>query len=130
MEELTGSIDRMGMSLFDPPSVNGWNNSEAWLATSRYRERFSVAQEIAAGRSKKEYKLKPEKLLDKTWTTSAQIVDGLMARLGVRNVPATSRQALIDYVDGGLALGDDEWLEIKFRGLLVLILTLPEFQTH
>jgi uncharacterized protein (DUF1800 family) len=130
MEELAGSIDRMGMNLFEPPSVNGWNNSEAWLATSRYRERFNVAQDIASGRSKKEYKLKPEKLLDKTWTTSAEIVDGLLTRLGVRNVPAASRQALIDYVDGGLALGDDEWLEVKFRGLLVLILTLPEFQTH
>lgn len=130
MEELTGSIDRMGMSLFNPPSVNGWNNSDAWLATSRYRERFNLAQDIASGRSKKEYKLKPEKLLDKTWTTSGEIVDGLVAKLGVRNVPAASRQALIDYVDGGLALGDDEWLEVKFRGLLVLILTLPEFQTH
>jgi uncharacterized protein (DUF1800 family) len=130
MEELTGVLDRMGMSLFDPPSVNGWNHSEAWLATSRYRERFTLAQAIAAGRSKKEYKLRPEKLLDPTAATSGEIVDGLLARLGVRNVPAASRQALIDYVDGGLALGDDEWLEIKFRGLLVLILTLPEFQLH
>jgi hypothetical protein len=130
MEDLAGSIDRMGMSLFNPPSVNGWNHSEAWLATSRYRERFSVAQSIAAGRSKKEYKLKPEKLLDPNAATTGEIVDGLLARLGVVNVPAASRQALIDYVDGGLALGDDEWLEVKFRGLLVLIMTLPEFQTH
>ena len=49
-------------------------------------------------------------------TDTGEIVDGLLARFGVRNVPAASRQALIDYVDGGLALADDEWLEIKFRG--------------
>jgi uncharacterized protein (DUF1800 family) len=130
LAELAGSLDRMGMSLFNPPSVNGWNHSEAWLATSRYRERFSLAQAIASGRSKKEYKLKPERLLDQTASTTAQIVDGMLARLGVLNVPAASRQALIDYVDGGIALGDDDWLEVKFRGLLVLILTLPEFQVH
>jgi uncharacterized protein (DUF1800 family) len=130
MEELAAALDRMGMNLFNPPSVNGWNNSEAWLATSRYRERFNLAQAIASGRSKKEYKLKPEKLLDGSVTTSADVVDGVIALLGVTGVPSASRQALIDYVDTGLALGDDEWLEIKFRGLLVLIMTLPEFQTH
>ena len=27
-------------------------------------------------------------------------------------------------------LSDEEWLEIKFRGLLVLLFTLPEFQVH
>ena len=130
MAELPGALDRMGMDLFNPPSVNGWNNTEAWLATSRYRERFELAQDIASGRSKKEFKLKPEKLLDPSAATTGEIVDGLLARLGVRNVPAASRQALIDYVDSGIALADDEWLEIKFRGLLVLILTLPEFQIH
>ena len=130
MSELPSTLDRMGMNLFDPPSVNGWNHSEAWLATSRYRERFNLAQAIAAGRSKKEYKLKPEKLLDGNVTTSGEIVDGLLAQLGVVGVPPESRQALVDYVDTGLALGDDDWLEIKFRGLLVLIMTLPEFHTH
>lgn len=130
MAELPRALERMGMALFDPPSVNGWNNSDAWLATSRYRERFALAQDIASGRSKKEYKLKPERLLDPSATTSGEIVDGLLARLGVRNVPAASRQALIEYVDSGLALSDDDWLQIKFRGLLVLILTLPEFQVH
>jgi hypothetical protein len=79
---------------------------------------------------KKEYKLKPEKLLDPSATTTGGLVDGLLARLGVRNVPAASREALIAYVDSGIALADDDWLEIKFRGLLVLILTLPEFQIH
>jgi hypothetical protein len=119
------------MDLVNPPSVNGWNHSDAWLATSRYRERFLLAQAIAGGRNAKEgYKLTPKKLLDASAATTGELVDGLLRRLGVRNLPAASRQALVDYVDGGAALGDEEWLEIKFRGLLVLILTLPEFQIH
>lgn len=130
MSELPSVLERMGMSLFDPPSVNGWNHSEAWLATSRYRERFLLAQAIASGRSKKDYKLRPEKLLDPSAATSAEVVDGLLTRLGATGVPEASRQALIAYADSGIALPDDEWLEVKFRGLLVLIMTLPEFQVH
>jgi uncharacterized protein (DUF1800 family) len=131
-ENLPNSLERMGMDLFNPPSVNGWNHSEAWLATARFRERFFLAQRIAGGRSKKDggYLVKASKLLDPSATDTAQIVDGLLARFGIRNAPAATRQSLITYLDSGLAMGDEEWLEVKFRGVLVLLLTLPEFQVH
>jgi uncharacterized protein (DUF1800 family) len=131
-EALPGALERMGMDLFNPPSVNGWNHSESWLATARFRERFFLAQRIAAGRSKKDsgYQTKVDKLLDPTVTSSGDIVDTMLARFGVTGVPAASRQALIDYLETGAALSDEEWLEVKFRGLLVLIFTLPEFQVH
>jgi hypothetical protein len=112
--------------------VNGWNHGDSWLATARYRERFRLAQRLASGRSKRDggYKITPQKLLDPAVTDTAEIVDGVLARFGARNVPAASRQQLIDYLNGGLALSDEDWLEIKFRGLLVLVFTLPEFQVH
>jgi uncharacterized protein (DUF1800 family) len=130
-EDLPGNLDRMGMDLFNPPSVNGWN-ADGWMATGRLRERFFLAQRIAAGRSKKDggYVSKVDKLFDRNVSTTAEIIDGLLARFGVRNLPAESRQTLIDYLDGGVAMSDEEWLEIKFRGVLVLIFTLPEFQIH
>jgi hypothetical protein len=120
------------MDLFNPPGVNGWNHSDSWLATARYRERFFLAQRIAGGRDKREgrYKTLVSKLLDPAVTDTGAIVDGLLTFFGARNVPAVTRQELIDYLDGGLALSDEDWLEIKFRGVLVLILTLPEFQVH
>ena len=131
-ENLSQNLDRMGMDLFNPPGVNGWNHSDSWLATARYRERFNLAQRIASGRTKRDgdYKTLVSKLLDPTVTDTGVLVDGLLERFGARNVPAASRQALIDYLDGGLALSDEDWLEIKFRGVLVLIFTLPEFQVH
>jgi uncharacterized protein (DUF1800 family) len=130
--DLSGDLGRMGMDLFNPPSVNGWNNSDAWLATGRFRERFFLAQRIAAGRSTKDggYKVKPQKLLDTSAASTGDLVDGLLQRFGVANLPAASRQMLIDYLDSGQALSDDDWLETKFRGVLVLIFTLPEFQVH
>jgi uncharacterized protein (DUF1800 family) len=133
-ENLPRDLERMGMDLFQPPSVNGWNNTEAWLATARYRERFFLAQRIAGGRDKRDggYKFKPEKLLKEVAGSgsTAEIVDALLARFGIVGVPSASRQALIDYLDTGQALSDEEWLEMKFRGVLVLMLTLPEFQAH
>jgi uncharacterized protein (DUF1800 family) len=131
-ENLPGNLERMGMDLFNPPSVNGWNHSEAWLATARFRERFFLAQRLAGGRSKRDgaYSVKPERLLDASATDTGQIVDGMLARFGIRNVGTATRDALIAYLDGGLAMSDEDWLEIKFRGLLVLLFTLPEFQVH
>lgn len=129
MKELPDYVRAMGLDLFNPPGVNGWNHSEAWLSTSRFLERFEFAQDLAAGRSKKVFSVNPKKLLDASATTTGALVDGLLARFGL-TVPAATRQQLIDYVDGGAALGDDEWLEVKFRGLLLLLLTLPEYQVH
>jgi uncharacterized protein (DUF1800 family) len=131
-ELLPRDLDRMGMDLFNPPGVNGWNHSDSWLATARYRERFFLAQRVAGGRDKREgrYKTLVSKLLDPAVTDTGAIVDGLLTFFGARNVPAATRQELIDYLNGGLALSDEDWLEIKFRGVLVLILTLPEFQVH
>ncbi len=133
-ENLPRDLERMGMDLFNPPSVNGWNNTEAWLATARYRERFFLAQRLAAGRDKRDggYKWKPEKLLKSISgaVSTAEIVDALLAEFGIQGVPAASRQALIDYLDTGQALSDEEWLEMKFRGVLVLMFTMPEFQVQ
>jgi uncharacterized protein (DUF1800 family) len=131
-ENLPSALERMGMDLFNPPSVNGWNHSEAWLATARFRERFILAQRLASGRSKRDggYLVKVDKLLDPSVTSSGDIVDSMLALFGVQGLPTASRQSLIDYLETGAALSDEEWLEIKFRGLLVLIFTLPEFQVH
>jgi uncharacterized protein (DUF1800 family) len=128
-KELPNALEAMGMELFNPPSVNGWNHGVAWLSSSSYLARFEFAQDVAAGRKRDEYQLKPQKLIDRRATTAAEHVDSLLARLGV-TVPPASRQALIDYLEGGSQLGEDDWIEIKYRGLLVLLLTLPEFQVH
>jgi uncharacterized protein (DUF1800 family) len=129
LTELPDFVRFMGMDLFNPPSVNGWNHSEAWLSTSRFLERFEFSQELAAGRDKKIFKVIPKKLMDPSVASTDQMVDGLLERVGV-TVPDTTRQALIDYLDGGQGLLDEEWMETKFRGVFVLLLTLPEFQVH
>jgi len=129
LNELPDRVRFMGMDLLNPPSVNGWNHSEAWLSTSRFLERFEFAQDLAAGRSKKEFSVKPKKLLKGAPLTTGDLVDSMLADFGV-TVPDVTRQSLIDYLDGGAALDDEDWMETKFRGALLLLLTLPEFQVQ
>ncbi len=129
LKELPRQLRIMGMELFNPPGVNGWNHGEAWVSTSRYLERLRFAQRVAAGRKGKDgYRFRPEKRVDRRAASGAEIVDSLLARLSVA-LPPASRQVLIDYV-GSPDRQDESWLEVKLRGLFVLLLSLPEFQVH
>jgi uncharacterized protein (DUF1800 family) len=138
MKEMPGALESMGMELFNPPGVEGWNHGEPWLATGRYLARFHFAQDLAGGgerkrkgkKRKRVYRFKPEKLLGRSVQTSEQIVDKLLGRFQVA-VPSLTRQALIDFANGGApAPGSAEWAETRLRDLLVLMLSLPEFQAH
>jgi uncharacterized protein (DUF1800 family) len=130
-EDLPLALDRMGMELFSPPSVNGWTHGEVWLSTAWYRERFLLAQQLASGRDKvRGYRIKPEKLLDRDVATPDALVDRLAARFGLRDLPPAARDALVAYLDGAVAPDDADWVEIKLRGLLMLLFTMPEFQVH
>ena len=116
----------MGMTLFDPPGVEGWQHGPAWLATSRYLSRMELAQAIAGGRSGKDgFTFKP---VVPAGATPTSLVDGALAQLGLE-VPTATRQLLIDYVSGG-TFGSQSWYEMKLRGLYALLLSLPEYQVH
>ena len=117
---------QMGMELFNPPGVEGWQHGSAWLAASRYLSRMALAQAIASGRSGKDgFKFRPTVPAGATPTS---LVDDALAQLGLEVSPAT-RQQLIDYLSGG-EFGSESWYEMKLRGLYALLLSLPEFQVH
>jgi uncharacterized protein (DUF1800 family) len=119
-------LARMGMELFEPPGVEGWQHGPAWLATSRYLGRMALAQAIASGRSGKDgFRFRPPR---RAGDTPAAVVDGALLQLGLELSPAT-RQQLIDYVSGD-EFGSESWFERKLRGLYALLLSLPEFQVH
>lgn len=120
-------LKEMGMELFEPPSVNGWNNGLPWLSTGQMLARFEVGQSIAGGRDKNLVLLKPTKIIPKDATEPAHVVDEILTRLGTADsTPAGARQALIDYF-GGLNDWDDPYVvETKVRGAIALALQLPE----
>jgi len=129
--ETPGALAAMGMELFEPPSVNGWNNGPAWLSTGQTLSRFGVGQAIAAGRDKNIVLLKPEKIIPKNATTEDEVVDEILGRLGIAGTtPAGTRQALIDYFEGQNDFENPAVVETKVRGAIALALQLPEASLH
>jgi len=126
---LPAALARMGMPLFDPPAVEGFDRGEEWLSAGLLQRRLEFAQALAAGRSSKTYALAPKKLFDPKAIDPAALVAGLLAALDV--VPsAASLEVLVDYVAGGLGLDPKEFAERTLRGAVALALSLPEYQVH
>lgn len=127
---LPDHFEEMGMSLFEPPGVNGWAQGKSWLASGQFLARVNFAQALAAGRSS-ELKLTPKKVIDTKLTSAAAVTDQLLGRLGIAShVPPGARQAIIDYFEGATDFTNSTVLEKKVRGAVVLALALPEFQIH
>ena len=130
MTELPIQLDNMGMRLFDPPSVNGWNQGLPWLSSGQFLARLEFAQECASGRAST-LRVIPKKLVPRDATTADEVVDALLARLQIQHaVPGDARQALVDYFEGATDFKSEEVLEKKVRGAVALALQLPEFQIH
>jgi uncharacterized protein (DUF1800 family) len=125
-QRLQRPLLRMGMSLFEPPGVQGWQHGAAWLNAGRYLTRMAMAQAIASGRSRDDGFVFQPSVPDGATPTS--LVDAAIAQLGLE-VSALTRKRLIDYVSGG-TFGTESWYEMKLRGLYALLLSLPEFQVH
>ena len=132
--QVPAHLDAMGMDLFDPPSVNGWSSGLSWLSTGQFLNRFEFAQALAAGRDTKALKLKPQQIFDDDATSAAEVVDDLLGVFGIATrVPAGARQALVDYLNDPApppSFSDATVIEKKVRGLIALILQLPEFHIH
>jgi uncharacterized protein (DUF1800 family) len=130
LKELPFHFDEMGMTLFEPPSVNGWPQGLPWLSSGQFLARLDFAQACASGRTNT-LKLIPKKLVPKNATTASEVVDGILHRLQIQNsIPSDARQALIDYFDGETDFKDPIVLETKVRGAVALALQLPEVQVH
>jgi uncharacterized protein (DUF1800 family) len=128
--ELPDWLEDMGMELFNPPSVNGWNNGLAWLSSGLFLERINFAQTLAAGRDAT-FKLIPAKVIDRTLTDADAVVGQILDRLGTTShVPAAARQALVDHLEGATNYLDVDTVERKVRGVIMLALSMPEFQIH
>ena len=127
---LPDHLEAMGMDLFDPPGVNGWNHGLPWMASGLFLARIKFAQAHPAGRTS-DLKLTPTKVIDRNATNADDVTDEILAKLGMTAyVPAGARQALIDYFEGATNFVDIDTLERKVRGAIMLALSLPEFQVH
>jgi len=125
-------LRQMGMELFNPPDVSGWQLHTRWLITSTLLQRFNLAGLIADSDSA----VSQEKLRGFTRPTADGTVENLLSLLGPLEVDDDARRILSDYLQT-----DDQGNRIEFvvndatlrkyvRGLLHIVMCTQEFQMN
>jgi hypothetical protein len=127
---LAEALEPLGMMLFAPPSVKGWDGGPVWLnaQTLLFRQNLALALTADAG-------CDPVRLLEShKKSTDAEVVDFLLGVFLQGDVPAAARQKLLAYTaDARKATHPSYWSEAdavahRLRTVAHLTLTLPEFQ--
>ncbi|MBX9724165.1 MAG: DUF1800 domain-containing protein, partial [Candidatus Obscuribacterales bacterium] len=134
--DLPTVMARMGKNLFEPPNVKGWDGGMSWIATDTLMERFNFANRISTVKfDAKEGYINPDVLAKQFDSKNAKdMVDYFLARLVDEDIPQNARKKLMEYVSTTIdgtqvtSLPDAKTLDMKMRGLLHLIMTLPSYQ--
>jgi uncharacterized protein (DUF1800 family) len=128
-------LSAMGQTLFDPPSVFGWDWESAWISSTTLLSRYRLARDIGNARyGGGSARLRPERLMDMTLTDPGQIVDAAADLLGI-GLDAAERTVLATYVGDGnqfasVDLSDFDVRNRKLHGLFVLLVQSPAYQLH
>lgn len=128
----------MGMDLFNPPDVAGWAMNEEWLSSSALMERYNFANQLATARNAGGMAswIPTERLARYVDASPEGTVQSLLSRLGPLEIDATRLQALVGFLqtdddgDGTPFATDEKSLDKHVRGLVHLIMCLPEFQLN
>jgi uncharacterized protein (DUF1800 family) len=128
---LRDHLTNMGQDLLDPPSVFGWDWEFSWISSATLLARYRFARDLMMVHSGGG-RFKPERLMDLTLTDPGDIVDAVLAVLGVDDqLTSDERDVLIAYLGGPLdLLNDFDARNEKLGGLFALVIESPVFQTH
>ncbi len=125
-----GAMRRMGQSLFDPPNVKGWDGGLVWITTTTLFERFNFAPLIETSTTDAASKFNPvETIKQKNLFTAEKIVDYYLRLLVQDKVSDETRGALIEYLGStDLKSAEAKIVEAKVRGLIRLVMAIPDYQ--
>lgn len=133
---LSGTLQKMGQTLFNPPNVAGWPSGSRWLSTSTWLERVNFANRVAVTRQDKNLApVSPFRVLQASARGSPEAVaDELVRVLLDGRISAEQRQVLVAYLrDGNLwpksraPKETDAAIDRKVRGAIYLVLAMPEY---
>ncbi len=131
-------LARMGMRLFEPPSVAGWECGRAWTQSSQLAERYEMALSFSGvSHSKRAVFGAPAADFQLLYTDEAEdsavIVDRLSARLLQRRLQPAARVAVASHLDSALhvtSIGSQREHERRerVRAVVHMLLCSPEFE--
>ncbi|HEY3111109.1 MAG TPA: DUF1800 domain-containing protein [Chloroflexota bacterium] len=114
---------RMGQNLYNPPNVAGWPGGRSWLNSGTWIERLNYANAATAARGDQGMLSLPlgRYLDERGLRRPDEIVDHFLALLVDGRVGAESRRVLSEHLGPAPT-------EAQQRGLVYLILAMPEYQ--
>lgn len=132
------SAQRMGQTLFNPPNVAGWPGGAQWFNTSTWLERVNQLNRTLTIR--KDTHTQPVNYLGivqkNGLDTPEKVADHFLNLLVDGQIRPEQRQVLVAYLKqdvkwpaAGAAIKEtDPIVDRKVRGLVYLVMAMPEFQ--
>jgi uncharacterized protein (DUF1800 family) len=122
LRESVDFMAQLGQSLFEPPTVEGWKGGRAWINSATMLGRANFAAELTMGSRFGQIADPAQTAARLGWQTPYEAVDYYIELLLARDVPS-SRPAVENYLHNTSGtLGE------RLRGVLHILLTLPEYQ--
>jgi uncharacterized protein (DUF1800 family) len=135
----------MGQTLFNPPTVKGWDGELAWINSAYYFERVNTANSLATNRGQGSFRYNPYDIISSgqaqgTKPDSADSVVNSMAKVFLDGqIHPDVKTALVDYLNDGKKLTAKDFedaatgksqaraLDVRVRGTLHLIMSTSEY---
>jgi hypothetical protein len=115
-------MGQLGQTLFEPPTVEGWKGDRVWINSATLLGRANFVAELTMGTQFGEIADPAEAAARLGWQEPRQAVDYYTELLLARDVPAAQPLLEKHLNDSSGPLGE------RLRGVLHLLLTLPEYQ--
>jgi uncharacterized protein (DUF1800 family) len=114
----------MGQQLLEPPDVNGWELGRGWFTTGAMLARMNFAAQLTTNQ-----KFNLRDAFRGRAANPDALLETAMARLTPAPYTATSRSALVDYINAGAAYtASDAQVANKGAGVVHLIVGSGEYQ--
>jgi uncharacterized protein (DUF1800 family) len=135
----------MGQTLFNPPTVKGWDGGLSWINSAYFFERINDANQLATNRAQGGFRYNPYDILNITGDKaqppdSAQaVVDRIVNLFLDGNTQPEIKSALTDYLNGTGTLSASDFtaaasgkangkaLDARLRGALHLAMSTPDY---
>jgi uncharacterized protein (DUF1800 family) len=138
--DMVDQFRRMGLDILNPFDVSGWRLNLGWLNTSTALERMNFANDLMSNRDFSKgaigARVSNDLLKKQVDPSPVTTVRNLLQLLGPLSLGDDAVQVLADYLqtdDDGTRIPfvpNDDTIDKQVRGLVYLILCLPEYQMN
>jgi uncharacterized protein (DUF1800 family) len=130
-KQAPGVLTILGQQLFNPPNVAGWPGGPAWINTGTILNRYNAANRLVTARTQDGTSWTPPTDLSSIGSSADRIVDYYSSLLLDSDITATTRAALISYLNGngGFNISGAD-LDERLRGLVHLTLISPTYNLN